>query len=151
MQTNLVKLLYSAQKLQFWTILFPYKLCVKKFEIPYLSTVLLSTSIDKLPGSDITGCSILVLRIEMRLWYDLWCKSFSWIQWLGDKELRLLFKGAFWQDSNQRRYNIHNVVGLMVLQLQLKQVHINVYLWNLRNITLTSFQFSQLCIQTASL
>ena len=133
MQKKKVKLSCSSQKLQFWTILFPHKLCVKKFEIPYLSTVLLSTSIDKLPGSDITGCSILVLRIEIRLWYDLWCNSFSWIQWFGDKELRLLFKGAFWQDSNQIRYNIYNVVMLMVLQLQ------------------TSFQFSQLCIQTASL
>ena len=28
MQTNLVKYSYSAQKLQFQTILFPYKLCV---------------------------------------------------------------------------------------------------------------------------
>jgi hypothetical protein len=67
MQKNVGKVSFTAQKLQFQTILFPYKMSVteenkfKQIEIPYTLTVLLSIPLNKLPCGEV---GVVVLEGE---------------------------------------------------------------------------------------
>ena len=100
---DLVKLFYSAQKLQFWTILFPYKVCeweknmYKQIEIPYLLMVLLSITLRDHPfktSAFFRGEGSKIMKICRRLkWmvpYKLpWAGDFASIEisWLIQKML----------------------------------------------------------------
>ena len=77
MQRNIVKLSYSAQKQQFWNILFLFKwrvtekrTCLNKLKFAYLLTVLLSLPLKRLPWlesvSKLHGASCLVCEYSLR-------------------------------------------------------------------------------------